>query len=86
MIYEYDHIGTTVRFTYHNGTKAIRRYDSTGSLIYFKDSNVEETKDYKDGKCYYHYKNIDGFEYWKEYDENNVLLSYKDSNGLTFKL
>ena len=31
-----------------------------------------------------HYKDSDGFEEWKEYDENNNLIHYKDSNGYEY--
>lgn len=31
-----------------------------------------------------HYKNSDGYEYWKEYDLNNNIIHYKDSDGYEY--
>ena len=40
------------------------------------------TKDSKGNEV--HRKDSDGYEYWNEYDENNILIHHKHSNGLEY--
>lgn len=61
--------------------KTIDKIIKENKLEILKDINEKEIREYDKNNNLIHYKDSDGYEYWKEYDKNNNLIHYKDSNG-----
>ena len=45
------------------------------------DSEVPEISEYDEKGNLIHYRNSDGYEYWREFDKNNNLIHRRDTNG-----
>ena len=66
-----------------SNTEPIFEYDSSGKLIYVKNSNgFEYWYEYDTNGNEIHYKNSDGYESWREFDTNGNLMYYKNNDGV----
>ena len=57
----------------------IHIYDKNNNLLKSIEIDYEESYEYDNNNNCIHYKNSDGYEYWKKYDNNGNEIYYKDS-------
>ena len=67
-------------FSAEVGEKTYKEVTVNGKTL-SKWVEVLSISEYDNNENLIHFKDSDGYEYWKEYDSNGNLIHYKDSDG-----
>ena len=71
---------STLAFSAEVGEKTYKEVTVNGKTL-SKWVEVLSISEYDNNENLIHYKNSNGYEYWKEYDSNGNLIHSKDSDG-----
>ena len=70
----------TLAFSAEVGEKTYKEVTVNGKTL-SKWVEVLSISEYDNNENLIHFKDSDGYEYWKEYDSNGNLIHYKNSDG-----
>ena len=70
----------TLAFSAEVGEKTYKEVTVNGKTL-SKWVEVLSISEYDNNENLIHFKDSDGYEYWKEYDSNGNQIHYKDSSG-----